>query len=447
MKYHIHTFGCQQNIADSERLAAYYEARGFTRATEPKEADVVVVNTCVVKERAENKIYGFVRNLKEDKARNPNLRIVVTGCLVGTAVRDSTGQIYKALQRRMPLVDEFLPMEEVGFEYIPVRTDTKHAWVVISNGCNNYCTYCIVPFSRGKERSRPYADIIQEVEGLTAKGCESLMLLGQNVNSYGSDIMLAAKEKGEAFVEFEGRKISPSFITHLGRLRIPTLFPQLLDRVAQIPGLKKISIMSSNPWDFSDELIDIYAKHKNIDRLLHLPVQHGDSAILKRMNRWYTREQYIELVNKLKARIPELQLTTDLIVGFPGETEEDFETLLDFLEEAELDRVGAFTYSPVNGAPANELPNAVPEEVKEERLERFMEFQAEISAAKLSRLIGKTMTVLVDEAGDGVSIARSHRDAPEIDGQVIIEGVELPIGEFVQVQITHADEHDLWGKI
>ena len=352
MKYHIHTFGCQQNIADSERLAAYYEARGFSRANEPKEADVVVVNTCVVKERAENKIYGFVRNLKENKDANPNLRIVVTGCLVGTAVRDSTGQIYKALQRRMPLVDEFLPMEEVGFEYIPVRADKKHAWVVISNGCNNYCTYCIVPFSRGKERSRPYAEVVKEVEDLAAKGFESIMLLGQNVNSYGSDIMLAAKEEGKAFVEFEGQKLSPSFITHLGRLRIPTLFPQLLERVAKTSGIKKVTIMSSNPWDFSDELIEIYANNKNIDRLLHLPVQHGDSAILKRMNRWYTREQYMELVEKLKAKIPDIQLTTDLIVGFPGETEEAFQQTISLAQEVGFVRAFVSQYSPRKGTAA-----------------------------------------------------------------------------------------------
>lgn len=368
MKYFIQTFGCQQNIADSERIASYYQARGFEPAKDAKKADIVVVNTCVVKERAENKIYGYVRNLKEAKSRNKNIRIIVTGCLVGTAVRDTTGKIYKLLQKRMPLVDEFLPMEEIGFENIPVRADKKHGWVVISNGCNNFCTYCIVPFSRGREISRPYEEIIKEVENLKAEGYESVTLLGQNVNSYGADIVKKAMENGAKTVEIEGKSVEPVFVTHLGRLRIPTLFPQLLERVAQM-GFKKVTIMSSNPWDFSDELIDVYARNKNIDRLLHLPVQHGDTAILKKMNRWYSREQYLELVNKMKAKIPEIQFTTDLIVGFPGETEESFQQTVSLSKEVGFVRAFVSQYSPRKGTAAE--ISFVDEVPHEEKVKRF----------------------------------------------------------------------------
>lgn len=368
MKYFIQTFGCQQNIADSERIASYYQARGFEPAKDAKNADIVVVNTCVVKERAENKIYGYVRNLKEAKRRNKNMRIIVTGCLVGTAVRDATGKIYKLLQKRMPLVDEFLPMEEIGFEYVPVRTDTKHAWVVISNGCNNYCTYCIVPFSRGKEKSRPYEEIMKEVEDLAAKGYTQITLLGQNVNSFGSDIVHKAREKGQKYVEIEGKKVKPVFVTHLGRLRIPTLFPQLLESVAKTPGIEKVTIMSSNPWDFSDDLIDVYARNKNINRLLHLPVQHGDTAILKKMNRWYSRELYLELIDRIKVKIPEIQFTTDLIVGFPGETEESFQKTISLSKEVGFVRAFVSQYSPRKGTAAEiSFIDEVPHEIKVKR--------------------------------------------------------------------------------
>lgn len=367
MKYFIQTFGCQQNIADSERIASYYQARGFKPTKNAKQADIVVVNTCVVKERAENKIYGYVRNLKEAKTRNKNMRIIVTGCLVGTAVRDTTGKIYKLLQQRMPLVDEFLPMEEIGFEHVPVRTDTKHGWVVISNGCNNFCTYCIVPFSRGREISRPYEEIIKEVEDLASKGYETVTLLGQNVNSYGADIVNKAREKGQKTLEIEGKKVNPVFVTHLGRLRIPTLFPQLLDRVAKM-GFKKVTIMSSNPWDFSDELIDVYAANKNIDRILHLPVQHGDTAILKKMNRWYSRELYLDLIARIKAKIPEIQFMTDIVVGFPGETEESFEKTISLCKEVGFVRAFVSQYSPRKGTAAEiSFIDEVPHDVKVKR--------------------------------------------------------------------------------
>lgn len=368
MKYYIKTFGCQQNIADSERLASYYDARGFSEAKDPLDSDIVVVNTCVVKERAENKIYGYIKNLKEAKKRNQNMRIVVTGCLTGTAVRDTSGKILAALKRRMPLVDEFLPIEEVGFEFTPIRKDKQHGWVVISNGCNNYCTYCIVPFSRGKEISRPYKEIIDEVEGLAREGYTEITLLGQNVNSYGADIVKKAKEDGKKEITFEGTKVEPVFVTHLGRLRIPTLFPQLLERVAKTPGITKVSIMSSNPWDFSDELIDVYAKNKNIDRLLHLPVQHGDSAILKKMNRWYSREQYLDLVARLKKAVPDIRLTTDLIVGFPGETEEAFEKTISLAEIVGFEKAFISQYSPRKGTAAEtSFTDEIPHEVKVKR--------------------------------------------------------------------------------
>lgn len=386
MKYFIKTFGCQQNIADSERLAAYYASRGFSEALDENQADLVVVNTCVVKERAENKIYGYVKNLKEQKASKKDMRVVVTGCLVGTAVRDTTGKTLKAITRRMPLVDEFLPMEEVGFEYIPIRKHNKHAWVVISNGCNNFCTYCIVPFSRGREASRPFEDIMLEINTLAKNGYTEITLLGQNVNSFGSDLVAKARQRGEKTFQFEGATINPTFVKHLGRMRIPTLFPQLLERVAQTPGLEKISFVSANPWDFSDDLIRVMAENKNIDRVLHLPVQHGDDVILKKMNRWYTRAEYLELVSKIKQAVPDILFTTDIIVGFPGEDEASFQKTVSLIQEVGFIKAFVSQYSPRRGTAAEiSFQDEVPHEVKVQRFHILDDLIKKISPQKVLR--------------------------------------------------------------
>ncbi len=318
--FSIKTFGCQANIADSQRIASYYLARGYSQAKDIKSASVVVINTCMVKQSAEDRVTGLVKNIT--KIQSPKPKIVITGCMVGMATRDETGKYLAALRKRMPEVDEFLPLEEVGFDYPALRNDVTHAWVPISNGCNNFCTFCVVPFTRGREVSRPFEDITSEIRELAVSGCKEVTLLGQNVNSYGTDLV---KNASKGYKLPGGRLVKPIMVKHLGRYRIPTLFPYLLEEVCQIQGIETIKFISSNPWDFSDELIDVIAKNPKIDRNLHLAVQSGDDQVLKRMNRWYTAKEYIDLVKRIKARIPEAQISTDIIVGFPQESDEQFQ--------------------------------------------------------------------------------------------------------------------------
>jgi tRNA-2-methylthio-N6-dimethylallyladenosine synthase len=349
MKFFIRTFGCQQNIADSERIASYYEARNYFQTENEEDADIIIINTCMIRAMAEERVYGYIRNLRKKKSAEEQ-EIILTGCIVGAAARETDGEMKKKLTKRIPDV-QLLPIEEVGFEYSQKRKNKKHAWVVISNGCNNYCTFCIVPFARGKEISRPFEDILNEIETLIKDGYTSITLLGQNVNSYGADLILKSDDQ-KSFQLPNSSTIKPVMVNHLGRKRIPTLFPFLLEEVAKLKKLKSVSFISSNPWDFSDELIKVIAKYKNIDRLLHLPVQSGSTKIIKAMNRWYTREDYIKLVKKIKKAIPEIQLATDIIVGFPGETEKDFQDTINLAQQVNFVKVFAACYSPRPGTSA-----------------------------------------------------------------------------------------------
>lgn len=381
MKYFLTTFGCAANEADSERIKSYYESRGFKAAKSINEADCVVINTCMVRESAENRVYGLINNLNklkiptfvplsgtsssvktsEDKSagkQNSKLKIILTGCMVGMAVKDKTGKMLRIFKKRTPFVDEFLPIEEVGFEYPPVRNIKKRALVPISNGCNNFCTYCVVPYTRGKEVSRPFDDIVNEVEQLVKVGFTEILLVGQNVNSYGADLVLPYLSSRATDPPFGGEGVEGSlvntssnklrdssvvplprndkkvvFVKHLGKYRIPTLFPYLLETLCKIKGLKKIDFISSNPWDFSEELIDVIAANNIITRNIHLPVQSGDNEILKKMNRWYTHDEYLKLVANLKLKIKNLKLSTDIIVGFPGETKEQFKNTVDLCKK------------------------------------------------------------------------------------------------------------------
>ncbi|MEP7162666.1 MAG: MiaB/RimO family radical SAM methylthiotransferase [Candidatus Moraniibacteriota bacterium] len=358
-KYFIQTFGCQQNVADSERLASYYEARGFVASPTLEEADTLLINTCIVRDRAEEKVYGLVKNIREKSKRDKDdLHIVVTGCLVGAATREPSGKLLKRIQARLPDV-EFLPLEEVGFEHAPKRATGKLASIVISNGCNNYCAFCIVPFSRGKERSRPFQEIIQEVEAALTQGKTEIMLLGQNVNSYGADFLLETIKKKEKYRLPSGEEVEPIMVKHLNRHRIPTIFPQLLEAVAEISGVEKVMFLSSNPWDFSDELIETIARHPNIDRLLHLPIQAGSDKILKAMNRWYTQAEYLALIDRIRDKIPGVTFTTDIIVGFPGETLADFEETKKVVEKVKFTKAFIAWYSPRPGTAALKMEEAI----------------------------------------------------------------------------------------
>ncbi len=314
MTYFIKTFGCASNTADSERVARTFENKGMKPAKSINKADYVVINTCVIRESAENRVYGLINNL----SKKPGVRkIVLTGCLVGMATRDSSGKMMKRLIEKFPQVSEFMHIEEVGFENEPLRNKNEVAIVPISNGCNNCCTFCVVPFTRGREVSRPYEEIIKECSELRTRNYLQVLLVGQNVNSYGADL---------------NSKLKPVFVLHMGRQRIPTLFPHLLEDVAKL-GFEKVDFISSNPWDFSEELIDVISRNKNITRDIHLPVQAGDDLVLKRMNRWYTAEQYLDLIEKLRMKIKNLRISTDIIVGFPGETVEQFEKTVELCKK------------------------------------------------------------------------------------------------------------------
>ncbi len=353
LKYFIKTFGCQENVADSERVASYFEARGMKPAKSYKNANYVVINTCMVRQSAENRVYGLVNNLskiKQEKLKKGKIfKIIVTGCMVGVAVREKTGKYLSRLREIMPAVDEFMPIEEVGFDFAPLRTSSVEAWVPISNGCNNFCTYCIVPFSRGREISRPYEDIIAECKRLKKEGYKKITLLGQNVNSYGADIVLSSKSQTKnaqnTKYQIQDTVIKPVMVKHLGKYRIPTLFPYLLEEVAKM-GFETVDFISSNPWDFSDELIDVIARNKNITRTIHLPVQSGDDEVLKKMNRWYTAQEYLDLVKKMKRKIRNLRLTTDIIVGFCGETKKQFQNTVKLAKKVGFEKAYVARYSP-----------------------------------------------------------------------------------------------------
>lgn len=371
-KIFVKTFGCQQNVADSERIVTYYEARGYVPVTQEDAAHLIVINSCMIREKAEERVYGYIRNLRKERGKS-ELRIILTGCIVGAAAREPSGKLAKKLHKRIPDV-ELLPIEEVGFEYAPQRSDKKHAWVVISNGCNNYCAFCIVPFSRGKEVSRPFDEVLTEVRQLAQDGYTSITLLGQNVNSYGSDLVQEQKLKNKMdgeknkYILPDGEAVAPVMVKHLNRHRIPTLFPYLLDAVAKVKGIETITFTSSNPWDFSDALIDVIARHKNIDRMLHLPVQSGSDKILSAMNRWYSAAEYGALIDRINQKVPDVQYITDIIVGFPGESEKDFQDTIALVKKVGFVRAFVACYSQRPGTVATgKMEDIIPWEEKKRR--------------------------------------------------------------------------------
>jgi len=323
-KVYIKTFGCVQNTADSEKIKAYFWDKGFENVDDWKIADVVVINSCVVRESAENRVYGLIDKIKKwnrslDSARDDNhkIKVIVTGCLAG-------------IKQKIDKVDEVWPIAK--FEnWQPIRNKKGAALIPISSGCDNYCSYCIVPKARGREISRKMDEILTEADLAIKEGFKEIVLIGQNVNSY-----------------------KPSF-------------PKLLEEVAKKP-FEKVSFISSNPWDFSDELIKMIAKYPNIDRLIHLPFQSGDDEILKRMNRRYTQKDYLKLVNKIKKNIAGVKISTDIIVGFPGEDEKAFQNTVAVCKKVKFDIAYINKYSPRKGTlSANIYPNDIPQSEKKRR--------------------------------------------------------------------------------
>jgi len=335
-QYFIYTFGCQANKSDSERIVGDYQARGYTQAKKVDNADEIIINTCAVRQRAEDRAVGLIHNLSKKFKNKRKPKIILTGCMI------HHGQ--HQLLQMLPFVDEILPIMEVGFNLPIIRRDQHHAWISISTGCNSFCSYCIVPFSRGREQSRPLSDILKEVKDLVNQGYTEITLVSQNVNSYGLEKVGISLRK---LLMRQPDKITlPSNQSQYKKFKGKPPFVKLLEVVSAFPQIKKIRFLSSNPWDFSDQLIDCIAKHSQIDRYIHLPVQSGSNKILKKMNRGYTRQDYLKLIKKIRLAIPEVELGTDIIVGFPGETQADFQATIDLVKKADFKVAFIAQYSP-----------------------------------------------------------------------------------------------------
>ncbi len=431
----VETYGCQQNVSDSEKIKGMLAEMGYGFCDTTQEADLVLYNTCAVRENAELRVFGNIGALKHQKRRNPNMLIGVCGCMMQQEhIAESVKKKYRhvdlvfgthALYRFPELLYQvmqknrvFAVEQEDGriFEDISYKRDEPPlAKIPIMYGCNNFCTYCIVPYVRGRERSREVARILDEVRQVAAEGYREVMLLGQNVNSYGNDLSADLR------------------------------FPALLKEVCKIDGIERVRFMTSHPKDLSDELIAVMAEEPKICNQLHLPIQSGSSRVLKAMNRRYTREQYLELVKKVRERIPDIVLTTDIIVGFPGETDEDFHETLSVLREVEYDTIFSFIYSKREGTPAATMADVMSEEQKHRNFEAMLAVQNEISKRKNDAYLGKTQMVLVE----GVSKNNKNMMTGRTEGGKVVNfpGDVGLIGRIVSVKITKSQTWSLSGEI
>ena len=362
--YFIHTFGCQSNKSDSERIAGDYQARGYTPADNWQTCDELIINTCAVRQRAEDRARGFLHLVVThfDEAGQQRPKIILTGCMT------HHGQAH--LYQMMPQIDEILPINEVGFNQAAVRKDQKHAWLPISTGCNSFCTFCIVPYSRGRERSRSFESIMTEVKSLVGKGYSEITLLGMNVNSWGLEKLGIGFRKLLMESPSFTRDDLPDNQSQYLRTNETPPFVKLLRAISAFDQIKTIRFMTSNPWDFHHELIEEIAINKKIDRYVHLPIQSGSDAVLYRMNRGYTRARYIEVVKKLRASDPEIVIGTDIIVGFPGETPAEFEETVELAKLVNWKIAFVAMYSPRPGTASWRIyPDDIPHAVKKKRWE------------------------------------------------------------------------------
>ncbi|ESS72247.1 ribosomal protein S12 methylthiotransferase RimO [Methyloglobulus morosus KoM1] len=426
------SLGCPKALVDSERILTKLRADGYTISPTYKDADLVVVNTC-----------GFIDAAVEEsldsigEALAENGRVIVTGCLGAREdeIRARHPQVLKvtgahAIDEVVASVHEHLPPRHDPFtSLLPPQgiklTPNHYAYLKISEGCNHRCTFCIIPSMRGDLVSRPIDEVMVEAMRLADAGVKELLVVSQDTSAYGLDL-----------------KYQPRFWR--GR-SIQTRFYDLAEAMGDLGIWVRMHYVY--PYPHVDDVIPLMAEGKILP-YLDIPFQHANSRILKLMKRPAASQNNLERIRAWREVCPDITLRSTFIVGFPGETEQEFEELLDFLDEAQLDRVGCFAYSPVKGAVANDLPDSIPEEIKQDRLARFMERQSEISAGRLQQRIGNIETVLVDEVVEEGAVARSQSDAPEIDGLVFIDGAtHLKVGEFVSVEIEEADEHDLWAHL
>ena len=441
LKYHILTMGCQLNENDSEKICGMLENMGYSRTENVSEADLVIYNTCCVRENAEEKLFGKLGEVKKLKEAKGTI-IAIGGCMMqekhivdkikksykydvifGThTLHKFPKDLYNAIIENKKVTD-ILDIDGEIIEGLPIkREDNIRASVTIMNGCNNFCTYCIVPYVRGRERSRDPQDIIDEIKGLAQKGYKEITLLGQNVNSY----MRVEREKGLAISEINS-------------------FAKLLRAVNEIEGIEKIRFVSPHPKDFTDDVIEAIRNCEKVSKFIHLPLQSGSTQVLKVMNRVYTKEQYLNLVEKMKKNIPNVKISTDIIVGFPGETEEDFEDTLDVVRKVKFEQVFMFIYSRRVGTPADKMENQVPEELKHKRFDRLKALYEEIISENNKDYIGTIQDILVEgysKTNDKFLTGRT--DSNKV---IIFEGDSSLIGKVAKVKIISEHMWYLKGEI
>ncbi len=433
-KYHIITYGCQMNLHESEKIAGVLRRMGYEETETKEDADIIVFNTCCIRENAENHAFGNIGALKKLKKEKPSLLIIVGGCM--TQEKGKT----EILAKKFPFIDVMfgtLNLEELESlieqkrkakkrvvkirekegEIVenlePYRTSYPNAWVNITYGCNNFCSYCIVPYVRGRERSRKAENIVAECEKLIAQGYKEITLLGQNVNSYGADGSTGAT------------------------------FAELLDKVASIDGKFRLRFMTSHPKDFNEDVVKVMQKHRKIMRLVHLPVQSGSNAVLQAMNRRYTREKYLAEVKMLRSYFPEAEVTTDIIVGFPGETEEDYLQTEALVKEVDFASAFTFVYSKRTGTKAATMDGQIPEDVQKDRIMRLVALVNSLTRKKSEKYLGKTVEILCEDFDEkrGYYMGRD-----EFGRMGYFKSEKNVIGEFVLLKITQANGISLYGE-
>lgn len=445
LKYTILTMGCQLNENDSEKLCGMLEEMGYQKTEKQEEASIALFNTCCVRENAEDKLFGKLGELKKLKEQK-GIIIAIGGCMmqekhITDKIKESypfvdilfgTHTLHKFPEDLYKVIDEKRKLEDIididgkVYEGLPIKRDSKiKASVTIMNGCNNFCTYCIVPYVRGRERSRMPKDIIEEVRNLAKDGYKEITLLGQNVNSY-------LREENRKGIEIEEHEGVHSFAT-------------LLRAINKIEGIERIRFISPHPKDFTDDVIQAIAECDKVCKLVHLPLQSGNSRVLKTMNRKYTKEQYLELVEKMKKQIPNLTLSTDIIVGFPGETDEEFEDTLDVVEKVKFEQVYMFIYSRRVGTPGDKMENQVPEEIKHirfDKLKKLVESQIEENNQKY---IGTIQKVLVEgESKNNKEMLSGRTDSNKV---VIFEGPKELKDKIVDIKIVSQHMWYLKGEL
>ncbi|HKL13035.1 MAG TPA: tRNA (N6-isopentenyl adenosine(37)-C2)-methylthiotransferase MiaB [Halanaerobiales bacterium] len=435
-KYYIKTYGCQMNEHDSEKIAGMLEEMGYTSTDELENADLIFLNTCTVRENAELKVFGKVGSLKRLKRENPDLIIGIGGCMmqveepvqkikekflhvdlvIGTHNLHKLPELVSEIEESDERIISVWNQEKGIIPDLPsVRKSDFQAWVTIMQGCDNYCSYCIVPYVRGHERSRPKENVIKEVKKLIDDGVVEITLLGQNVNSYAQD------------------------------LKADYDFADLLAELDEIEGLKRIRYMTSHPRDFNEKAIKTIAKSNKVCEHFHLPIQSGSNELLYAMNRGYKREEYLKIIDKIKNNFDHYSITTDFIVGFPGETEEDFQDTLDIVKKVEFDMAFTFKYSKRSGTPAAKKDNQISEDIKDRRLQKLMKVQNKISLRQNKKLEGKTLEVLVE--GESKNNPETFMGRSRTNKLVIFPRQSGLIGKVVKVKINNAQSWTLYGDV